>query len=77
MTWILGKEFHEPDFGKKTISSEYFHEIGLTECDDKNTEVLSLPSDEFHHNPQKNFPDRYFVLPASVIFCEYLRRCSP
>ena len=57
MTQILGKEFHKPDFGKKTVSSEYFREMGLTKYDEKNTEVLSLPSDEFHHKPRKNFPD--------------------
>ena len=56
MTQILVKEFHKSDFGK-TVSSEYFREMGLTKCDEKNTEVLSLPSDEFHHKPRKNFPD--------------------
>ena len=67
MTQILGKEFYKPDFGK-TVSSEYFHEMGLMKYDEKNTEVLLLPSDEFHHKPRKNFPDGTYPKILLVIY---------
>ena len=68
MTRILGKEFHKPDFGK-SVSSEYFREMEFKKCDENNMEVLSLPSDEFHHKPRKNFPDGIKL--AIPVVCEH------
>ena len=74
MTRILGKEFHKPDF-RKTVLSEYFREMGLTKCDEKNTEVLSLASDEFHHKSRKNFPDGAFPLRTYFTFLAGKKMC--
>ena len=55
ITQILGKEFHKPDFGK-TVSSEYFHEMGLTKYDEKIQRFYHCPVMNFITSHEKIFP---------------------